>query len=336
MQFRDGKELKMTLQLEESNKFTYKYAPQKISDMILSDNLKTEFQNMLNTKQFRDFSLIAGPGIGKTTLAKTLAKEAGAEVLFMACAAGDGKVEAIQTKLIPFVQSMPIDNQPMFVIFDEIDSASASQDSSFQKALRNVIEKYPGVVYIATANYGQKIIKPLLSRCRQINLQFTPKDVIKRFAYILEAENVKYDKESLKNFVQVAVKTYYPDIRQMLDFLQSCCVSGKLVIDQEAIAQNNKTEFTDEVIDMATTGKDLLKIREYYTKRKTDISDFAVFASEIFKRVLDLGEKFKELNKDVIIKLADVIYQMNLTVDKEVSFFQFITVLSKLQQKENK
>jgi len=299
--------------------------------MILAENLKTEFRNMLDTKQFRDFSLIAGPGIGKTTLAKVLAKEAGAEVLFMACASGDGKVEAIQTKLIPFVQSMPIDNQPMFVIFDEIDSASASQDSSFQKALRNVIEKYPGVVYIATANYGQKIIKPLLSRCRPVNLQFTPKDVIKRFAYILEAEHVKYDKDSLKSFVQVAVESYYPDIRQMLDFLQSCCIDGQLVVDQNTVLQNGKMEFIDEIIDLAISGKSLLKIREEYLKRKTEIPDYAVFASEIFKRVLDCGT-IKVLDKDVIIKLADVIYQMNLTVDKEVSFFQFITVLSKLKQ----
>jgi len=323
-------------QQEESNKFVYKYAPQRIADMILAENLKVEFQNMLDTKQFRDFSLVAGPGIGKTTLAKTLAKEAEAEVLFMACAAGDGKVEAIQTKLIPFVQSMPIDGRPMFVIFDEIDSASASQDSSFQKALRNVIERYPGVVYIATANYGQKIIKPLLSRCRQINLQFSPKDVLGRITYILNAEHVKYDKNSLKDFIQVAIKTYYPDIRQMLDFLQSCCVSGKLVVDSEAVIQSGKTELVDEIIDLTTSGTDLLKIRETYTKRKAEISDFAVFASEVFKRVLDTGDKFKELDKDVIIKLADVIYQMNLTVDKEVSFFQFITVLSKLEQKENK
>ena len=318
-------------QQEESNKFVYKYAPQKISDMILADNLKAEFQYMLDTKQFRDFSLVAGPGIGKTTLAKVLAKEAGAEVLFMACAAGDGKVESIQTKLIPFVQSLPIDNRPMFVIFDELDSASASQDSSFQKALRNVIEKYPGVVYIATANYGQKIIKPLLSRCRPVNLQFTPKDVVKRVTCILDAEGIKYDKNSLKDFVQVAIKTYYPDIRQMLDFLQSCCVSGKLVVDPDTVIQSGKVEFTDEIIDLVTTGTDLLKIRETYLKRKTEIPDYAVFASEIFKRVLDSG-KFKVLDKDVIIKLADVIYQMNLTVDKEVSFFQFITVLSKLNQ----
>lgn len=319
------------METENQIKFVQKYAPQKIADMVLTADLKEFFQNMVNTKKFQNFSLIAGPGIGKTTLAKTLAKEANAEVLFMACAAGDGKVESIQTKLIPFVQSMPIDDKPMFVIFDEIDSASSSQESSFQKALRNVIEKYPNVVYIATANYKQKIIAPLLSRCRQIDLEFTLKDVLLRLKDILDAEKISYTKTSLKKFVEQAMAIYYPDIRQIVDYLQSCCATGELVPNEAFAGKTSSARFLDEIVDMVLDNKaDLLKIREFYLGKKSEIPDYAILASDLFRKILD--EKLVVIDKSIIIKLADIVYQINMAVDKEVSFFQFLTVMSMLDR----
>lgn len=316
----------------ENSKFIDKYAPAKISDMILSKSLKDYFQNMLETGKFVNCSLIAGPGIGKTTLAKTLAKEANAEVLFMSCASGDGKVDAIQTKLLPFVGAMPFDDRPMFVILDELDSASATQDSSFQKALRNVIESSSNVVYIATANYGQKIIPAILSRCPQINLEFTAKDVVLRVKHILDSEKISYTTENLKLFIEIVLKKYYPDIRSILNFLQICCSSGELKVSKDLVAEITRKDFIPELVSFIFGNKDnLLEIRKFYLSNKDKISDYEALAGDVFKHVLTLENVV--LDKDVVVKLADVIFQMAQVIDKEIAFFQFITVLSKLTLK---
>lgn len=316
----------------EKTKFVDKYAPQKISDMILSRDLKEYFSDMIASKKFVNCSLIAGPGIGKTTLAKTLAKESNAEVLFLSCAAGDGKVETIQSKLIPFVGSVPFDERPMFVILDELDSASATQDSSFQKALRNVIEASSNVVYIATANYAQKIIPAIISRCPQIKLTFSVQDIYMRLKTILDEEKIEYTEKNLKLFTKLALKKYYPDIRSVINYLQGCCSSGSLKIVDGAVSEIERMKFVSDLTSyIFENSSNILGIRQFYLKNKDKISDYEDMAGEIFKHVLSLDNVV--LEKDVVIKLADVLYQMNSVIDKEISFFQFVTVLSKLTLK---
>ena len=177
---------------ETKDKWVDKFRPQTLDDMILSDDLKKYFGNMVKSKKLVNAMLSGSPGFGKTTLARALAKSANAEVLFMSCASGDGRVDAIQTKLIPFTQSMPMDDRPMFVILDELDSASATSDSSFQKALRNVIEAAPNVVFIATCNYATKVIPAIQSRMPPVKLNYTPKDVLIRLKDILDHEKIEY------------------------------------------------------------------------------------------------------------------------------------------------
>jgi DNA polymerase III delta prime subunit len=310
-------------------KWVDKYRPTNISDMILTDELKTYFNNMLSSKKFVNMTLCASPGIGKTTLAKALTQSANAEILFLNCASGDGKVEAIQTKLIPFTQSMPFDDRPMFVILDELDSASATSDSSFQKALRNVIESAPNCTFICTANYGNKIIPAVLSRCPQIKLTFSAKDVLVRVKTILDSENIKYSTTNLKEFVNIAIKAYYPDIRTIINLLQSCCTSGELLVNKTALSEVEKNDFLNQLSDKILNEKDILNIRKFYLQNKDKINDFTIFAGEIFNYMLNNN---LISDKEIIVKAADIIYQMNLVVDKEISFFQFITQLSMIQK----
>lgn len=310
---------------ETKIKWVEKYRPQTIDDMILVPELKEYFENMLKSKKYVNMCLCASPGIGKTTLARALSNSANAEVLFMSCASGDGKVEAIQTKLLPFTQSMPLDDRPMFVILDELDSASATSDSSFQKALRNVIEAAPNVTFVCTANYGNKIIPAVLSRCPPIKLAFTPKEVLGRLKNILDNEKIEYSVDDLKEFIKVTLKKLYPDIRAILNHLQSCCSSGKLIVSKDAMVDSEKENFIKELVEKTLTEKNILTVRKYYLQNKDKISDYVAFAGEIFNHVLN-NDIIDDRNK--IIKLSNILYQMNIVIDKEISFFAFLTALS--------
>jgi DNA polymerase III delta prime subunit len=224
---------------------------------------------------------------------------------------------------------MPMDDRPMFVILDELDSASATSDSSFQKALRNVIEAGPNIVYVCTANYGTKIIPAVLSRCPQISLKFEPKDVLLRLKDILDYEKIQYTTDDLKEFVRITVKKFYPDIRSIVNYLQGSCSSGKLVVNANAMVDAERTNFIKDLVSKCVTEKNILNVRKFYIANKDKIDDYKTFASDIFNYVIDNGVVS---DKTTILKLANVFYQLNTVIDPEIQFFAMLTLISQASQ----
>lgn len=300
-----------------------KYRPHTVKDMVLDSEIKNYFLRIIESKSPTNMTLISSPGQGKTTLCLSICKDLNAETLFIPCAV-EGRVETIQTKVKPFCDSVSIDGRPKIVVLDEIDSASATQESSFQKSLRNVIESATDTRFFCTANYN-KIIPAVLSRCPAIKLGFTPKDLLIRLKYILDSEKIQYSLDTLKEFVKIFVKQYYPDIRSIINHLQLSCSNGKLVISDSVVVESKKTEFIKELIGKVKSEKNILNVRKYYIQNKDMIPDFVVFAGDVFNYVV---ENSLLSDREIIVKLSDILYQMNQVIDKEISFFAFISALS--------
>ena len=55
------------------------YAPNTIEECILPDNIKTTFQKFIERGEIPNMLLNGPPGIGKTTVAKTLCKQLGVD-----------------------------------------------------------------------------------------------------------------------------------------------------------------------------------------------------------------------------------------------------------------
>lgn len=312
----------MDEELEMKELWVDKYRPTAVDEMILSEDIKKYFQNMVKNRALTNMTLCSSPGQGKTTICLALAKQINADVLFVRCAI-EGKVETIHSKIKPFCDAMSIDGRPKIVILDELDSASATQDSSFQKSLRNIIETAPDTRFWATANYN-KIIPAVLSRCPPVNLHFTPKDLLIRLTQILDAEKVKYTKKSLKDFIKIAVTKLYPDIRSIVNHLQTYSTTGELIVSGSTIAEAEKESFISSIVNMVMTEKDLLKIRTYYTQNKDKISDYIIMAGDILNYVID--KNIIKRGED-ILALSDQIYKLNIVVDKETQFYAFIVQL---------
>ena len=308
----------------EMNEFwTEEFAPKTIDEMVLTEDIKNHFRNLLESKNRFNLLLAGSPGIGKTTIANIISNTLNATTLFIKCGI-EGNVETAKTKLQNFCNAMSIDGRPKVVILDELDSASGTQDNSFQKILRNIISDSPDTIFIGTCNYPEKVISPIKSRLGLISLKFTARELLSRIQHILDTKKIKYTTDSLKDFVINVIKTNYPDIRRIISILSDCCSSGELIVSSKVTDNDHNKDLVKAIVDKAINTEDILEVRKFYIQSKNKIDDYLKLSSEIFNYVIDNGI-VKDRAK--ILRLSNIIYQLNIVVDKEIQFFNLISTL---------
>lgn len=121
----------------------------------------------------------------------------------------------------------------------------------------------------------------------------------------------------------------YPDIRRIINYLQSSCASGKLVVNEDTINDSEKESLLKELINEVVKTNDLLNVRRLYLSKKDKIIDYVAFASEVFNYVVDSQ---LVVDADGILKLSDMMYYMNVVIDKESMFFGMLTAISKYRR----
>ena len=308
----------------EMNEFwTEEFAPKTIDEMVLTEDIKNHFRNLLESKTRFNLLLAGSPGIGKTTIANIISNTLNATTLFIKCGI-EGNVETAKSKLQNFCNAMSIDGRPKVVILDELDSASGTQDNSFQKILRNIISDSPDTIFIGTCNYPEKVISPIKSRLGLISLKFTARELLARIQHILDTKKIKYTTDSLKDFVINVIKTNYPDIRRIISILSDCCSSGELIVSSKVTDNDFNKDLVKAIVDKAINTEDILEVRKFYIQNKNKIDDYLKLSSEIFNYVIDNGI-VKDRAK--ILRLSNIIYQLNIVVDKEIQFFNLISTL---------
>ena len=310
-----------------------RYRPKTLEHFCLDPKLKNMFEKQITGNDIQNVCLVGGPGIGKTTLALILARSSKEnDVLFIPCAI-EGKVETIQSKIIPFCQSASRGRK--IIILDELDSASATQANSFQKSLRNSIELFGDCSWIATANYQSNIIPPVLSRLPPVSLSFSVSDMISNLLYILGEENIKIVSEATKTkqFLGSLIKSYYPDMRSVVGQLQAACVGGTL--DVENITINNKEAIKNAISEFLTLVK---SSRTPLEMRKAYNNQILAFGNNgnLSKLCSPLGLAEEILNYIVenanatcedLMALVEHIYKIERSVDGETQFFGFLLKL---------
>lgn len=307
--------------------WTEEFAPKTLDDMVLSKDIKDRIRGLIDSKTKFSCTFAGDAGIGKTTIAKIIAKELDASVLFVQCGL-EGNVSTAQGKVKRFCESMPMDGRPKLVLLDELDSASGTQDNSFQKTMRNIISESPDTMFIGTCNYVEKVIEPIRSRMRVVNLKFTAKDLFSRIVNILDSKGVKYTKDSLREFVENTLRRNYPDIRRIISILQSSCATGELVVEKVGTGSED-SDFADVILDKALSNEGILEVRKFYLQQKSKIDDYRTMAGTIFNRAMDSG---RISDPRTILKASDIIYQMNVVIDPEIQFFALLTLLNGMKK----
>jgi DNA polymerase III delta prime subunit len=208
-----------------------KYRPQKIEDCILTEELKKTFQSFVKQKEIPNLLLSGTAGTGKTTVAKALCNEIGADYIVINGSDEGRQIDTLRHKIKNFASTMSLEEKSnhKIVIIDEADYMNAD---SVQPALRNFLETFHNNCrFIFTCNYKNKIIPALHSRCTVIDFAIKNGQKVKtatafmaRMEDLLTSEKIEFDKKVLSELIQ----KYYPDFRRTINELQRYSVRGKI------------------------------------------------------------------------------------------------------------
>jgi DNA polymerase III delta prime subunit len=229
-----------------------KYRPSKLKDILLDTQLKKNIIQLSKGKSLPNLIFYGTAGNGKTTTARALCDEMGIEV-FELNASLEG-IDAVRTKLMSFGTTMSLSQQGKVIILDEADSMS----KKMQQALRGTIETLQkNCTFILTANYIDRILEPIQSRCSSFDFSIDPDDTKLHSDTMTLVKKIcrKEKKKFTDGDVNLLVTQYFPDIRSVINNLDVATKSGTLKLTK---AQAPNTTGANVSITVAT-GKILMK-----------------------------------------------------------------------------
>jgi DNA polymerase III delta prime subunit len=303
-----------------------RYRPSTIDECILPESMKKTFKEFINSGELPNFLFCGGAGVGKTTIAKALCNEVGAEYLFINGSEESG-IDVLRSKIKNFASSVSLTDAKKVVILDEADYLNAN---STQPALRGFIEEFSNNCrFIFTCNFKNRIIGPLHSRCAVVEFKIENKDKPKiaaafyrRVLDILSQENIEADGK----VVAELITKYFPDYRRILNELQRYSVSGKI---DAGLLVNVGDESYAELIKH-------LKAKNFTEARKWVAKNSDADTVEVFRTLYDKASEVIEVSSipQLVLILADYQYKAAFVADKEINMMAaFIEIMSEMKFK---
>jgi len=302
-----------------SNQYLWveKYRPQTIDECILPESMKKTFREFINSGELPNFLFCGGAGVGKTTVAKALCNEIGAEYLFINGSEESG-IDVLRNKIKSFASSVSLTDAKKVVILDEADYLNAN---STQPALRGFIEEFSNNCrFIFTCNFKNRIIEPLHSRCAVIEFKIDNSEKPKiaagfyrRVIDILSHEGVQSDSK----VVAELITKYFPDYRRILNELQRYSVSG--TIDSGILVNLGDESYVELVKNLKA--KNFTEIRKWVGKN-SDIE-----STELFRKLYDKAVDIMEQGSipQLVLILAEYQYKAAFVADREINTMAALT-----------
>jgi DNA polymerase-3 subunit gamma/tau len=202
-----------------------KWRPKNFSDTVGQEHVLQALVNALESGRLHHAYLFAGTrGVGKTTIARILAKALNCEKGVTADPCGEcsscveidegrfvdlievdaaSKTKVDDTRdMLDNVQYAPARGRYKVYLIDEVHMLSKS---SFNALLKTLEEPPPHVKFLLATTDPQKLPVTVLSRCLQFNLtRLTPRLIQDRLALICKAEEIKFDTTAIALIARAA------------------------------------------------------------------------------------------------------------------------------------
>ena len=296
-----------------------KYRPSKIEDCILPESTKKTFLDFLDKGEVPNL-LLAGPaGCGKTTVAKALCNQLGADY-YVINGSDEGRfLDTVRNNAKNFASTVSLSSESKHkvIIIDEADNTTPD----VQLLLRASIEEFSrNCRFIFTCNYKNKIIEPLHSRCAvvEFGIQGKLKQEIAaaffgRLVSILEEEKVKADKKVLAELIN----KHFPDWRRVLNECQRYSVGGK--IDSGILAHFSDVKVNDLIKNLKT--KNFPEVRKWCVNNLDN--DPAVLLRRIYDNLYTA--LVPSSIPPAVLILAKYQYQIAFVADQEINMLACLT-----------
>ena len=298
-----------------------KYRPEKVDDCILPDESKAMFKGFLEQGEIPNLLLSGPAGIGKTTIAKALCRELGAD-FYVINGSDEGRfLDTVRNKAKTFASTVSLTSgsSHKIIIVDEADNTTPD----VQLLLRASIEVFQkNCRFIFTCNYINKIIEPLHSRCSVVDFHIKGKEkaqlasaFLKRINSILEQEGIDFE---LKVVAEV-IQKHFPDFRRTLNELQRYASRGK--IDTGILAQVADVKISDLI--------GYLRDREFTNMKKWVSSNIDNEPQVIMRKIYDNLYTYllpKSIPEAVLV-IGEYQYKATFVMDQEINLVAFLTEL---------
>ena len=271
-----------------------KYRPKTFANMCGQEHAIESIKNALDNNKVHHAYLITGTrGVGKTTLARLIAKSLNCEISVSSTpcqkcptcieitqgtfidvieidAASKTKVEDTK-ELLDNVQYMPTKGRFKVYIIDEVHMLSKH---SFNSLLKTIEEPPEHVKFIFATTDPQKLPITILSRCLQVHLKnLTESEIITQIKKVLLSENIEYEDKA----ISIISKQADGSMRDALSLLE-----------QVIMHSNNQNLCMDDVLT---------------TLQQTDYSLVVASAKHIinkeFHELMNISIKLNEGNKNI-------------------------------------
>ena len=294
--------------------FIEKYRPKNLKEIVLEDHVRQKIEQFIQNKSIPHLLFTGPPGIGKTSLAKIIAKELGSDYIYIN-ASDESGIDTVRNKIQNFAQTVAFTDTVKIVILDEFEGTAGGGGNAAQNALRNVMETYSEVCrFILTSNSLAKVIKPIQSRCQRIDLSPPLKGILSRVVTILNKENISLNNEQ-KAYIGQIVKKHYPDIRTIIGTIEQSIINNNIVLrDVNDISKN----VASEVFEQIKSKKSISNIREFVIGKSIDFNnDYNLLLRNMFNVAYEQDDEKKK--RDAMLVISKYLYQNGFVMDQEIN-----------------
>jgi DNA polymerase-3 subunit gamma/tau len=232
-----------------------KYRPKNFSEVVNQNHIRITLEHQIQSDKQAHAYLFCGPrAVGKTTLARVLAKAVNCEKrktgksepcnACPACesinagrsldiieidAASHTGVDNVRDNVIASARVAPANSKFKVFIIDEVHMLSIS---SFN-ALLKIIEEPPAyVIFILCTTEVHKVPTTIISRCQRFDFKrFSVSDIVKKLRYVAKQEGIKIDSDILEAIARNS-EGHMRDAESLLG--QVAAVGGKKITREEA------------------------------------------------------------------------------------------------------